>query len=86
MSVNHPVFRVSGEKLVQLVQIFRKVVVLPDGELGDPPAQAQNLFIVEAGHIVMVQEIELDLFPVHGAVEVHDEGLHAAGVHGGHHL
>ena len=27
MPVNHPVFRVSGEKLVQLVQILGKVVV-----------------------------------------------------------
>ena len=86
MPVNHPVFRVSGKKLVQLVQVLGKVVVLPDGELGDPPAQVQDLFIVKAGHIVVVQKIELDLFPIHGAVEVHDEGLHAAGIHSGHHL
>ena len=53
------VFRVLGKKGVELVQIPGQVVVLPDGQLGDLPAQGTDLVIVQAGFVVMVQKLSL---------------------------
>ena len=79
-------FGVGGKQLPQFPQIAGQVVVLPDGGLEDPAAQRGDLVVKKAGFIIVVQKIELYLFPVDGTVDVHHEGLHAARVHGGHDL
>ena len=49
----------------------------------DIAAQLKNLLVIKTGHIIMIQKIKLNFFPVNGAVNIHDKGFHAAGIHGG---
>ena len=86
MPVQDAPFGVGGKQLVQIAQVAGQVVVLPDGGFVDPPAETGDLIVKKARFIVMIQKVELHLVPVNGAVNVHDEGFHAAGVHGGHNL
>ena len=86
MAVNDAPLGVGGKQRPQFTQIAGQVVVLPDGQLEDAPAQRTDFIVKKARLIVMIEKIELDLLPVDRAVDVHDKGLHAAGVHGGHDL
>ena len=86
MAVDDAPLGVGGKQLPQFMQVAGQIVVLPDGQLEDAPAQCADLIVKKARLIVMIEKIELDLFAVNGAVDVHDKGLHAAGVHGGHDL
>ena len=86
MAVDDAPLRVGGKQGAQLAQVAGNVIVLPDGQLVNTAAQGTYLIVKKARLIVMVEEIKLHLFAVDGAVYVHDERLHAAGVHGGHDL
>ena len=86
MPVQDAPFGVGGKELMQIAQVAGEVIVLPDGGFVDAPAKAGDLVVKKARFIVMIQKVELHLVPVNGAVNVHDEGFHAAGVHGGHNL
>ena len=85
MAVENPV-GMPGEKAVQLMQVTGNVIVLPNGQFCDLPAQGPDFLIVKAGFVVVVQKIKLHLRAVNGTVDIHDESLHAAGIHGRHHL
>lgn len=86
MPVDDLVFRVRGKKGAQVMQVFRDIIVLPHRQLGNVPAQGFNFSIIKAGLIIVVQKVKLYLAAVHGTVDIHDKGFHAAGVHGGHDL
>ena len=86
MAVDDAPLRVGGKQTAQLAQIAGEVIVLPDGQLIDAPAQRTDLVIKKARFIVMIQKIELHLLTVESAVDIHDKGFHAACVHGGHDL
>ena len=86
MAVDDAPLGVGGKQRPQFTQVAGQVVVLPDGQLEDAPAQRTDFIVKKARLIVMIEKIELDLLPVDRAVDVHDKGLHAAGVHGGHDL
>ena len=86
MTVDDAPLGVGGKQRPQITQIAGQVVVLPDGQLEDAPAQRTDFIVKKTRLIVMIEKIELDLLPVDRAVDVHDKGLHAAGVHGGHDL
>ena len=86
MAVDDAPLRVGGKQTAQLAQIAGEVIVLPDGQLIDAPAQRTDLIIKKARFIVMIQKIELHLLTVESAVDIHDKGFHAACVHGGHDL
>jgi len=68
------------------MQVFRDIIVLPHRQLGNVPAQGFNFSIIKAGLIIVVQKVKLYLAAVHGTVDIHDKGFHAASVHGGHDL
>ena len=82
MAVDDAPLRVGGKQTAQLAQIAGEVIVLPDGQLIDAPAQRTDLVIKKA----RLQKIELHLLTVESAVDIHDKGFHAACVHGGHDL
>ena len=86
MAVENAVLGPFAEQTVQLGKIAGQVVVLPDRQFGDAPAQRFDLPVKKAGLVVMIQEVELHPIPVDGAVNIHHKGFHAARVHGGHDL
>ena len=54
MAVDDAPLRVGGKQTAQLAQIAGKVIVLPDGQLIDAPAQRTDLVIKKTRLIVMI--------------------------------
>ena len=63
MAVDDAPLWVGGKQRPQFTQVAGQIVVLPDGQLEDAPAQRTDFIVKKARLIVMIEKIELNLLP-----------------------